>query len=110
MSRARILNIVLALISLVCIWSVVEGRAARPDFTLAVGILANKDDEDYAGALAFKDYVESRAGGRVAVKIYASGQFCGGERECIENLQSGVLDVFMTTFGGFGNFYGAAQA
>jgi tripartite ATP-independent transporter DctP family solute receptor len=110
MNGKHILNIAFALIAAACLWGVFASAASRADYTIRIGILASKDDEDYAGAQALKERVESRSEGRVAVKIYTSGQFCGGERECIENLQSGVLDVFMTTFGGFGNFYGAGQA
>ncbi|MCI5043157.1 MAG: TRAP transporter substrate-binding protein DctP, partial [Aquisalinus sp.] len=73
------------------------------------GILGSEADEDYDGALVFKDYVEARANGRVKVDIFTSGQFCSNERECIENMQSGVLDVFMTTIGGMGNIYGPGQ-
>lgn len=110
MSKTRILNILFALIALGCLYGVAVSSATNPDFTIRIAILASPEDEDYAGAVAFRDIVESRSGGRIAVKIYTSGQYCGGERECIENMQVGVLDVFMTTFGGFGNFFGAGQA
>lgn len=110
MNQKRILNIVFAVIAVLCLWGVFASAGSRAEYEVRIGILASTDDEDYAGALALKDRVERASEGRVAVKVYTSGQFCGGERECIENLQSGVLDVFMTTFGGFGNFYGAGQA
>ncbi len=109
MSQKRILNLALALIAALCLWGVIASAASRAEHTIRIGILASKDDEDYAGALAFQARVERESQGRVAVKVYTSGQFCGSERECLENLQSGVLDVFMTTFGGFGNFFGAGQ-
>lgn len=110
MSQKLVLNIVFALIAAVSLIGVVASRGAKPEYSISIGILASPDDEDYAGAKAFKEYVESRSKGRVAVRIFTSGQYCGGERECIENLQSGVLDVFMTTFGGLGNFFGPGQA
>ncbi len=43
------------------------------------------------------------------MQVFPSGQFCGSERECIEALQSGILDVHMTTFGGLATLFGAAQ-
>ena len=110
MDGKRILNAVFVVLAALFLWGVIASRAERPEHVIGIGILASKDDEDFAGASALKDYVESRSGGRIAVKIYTSGQFCGGERECIEYLQGGVLDVFMTTFGGFGNFFPEGQA
>jgi len=110
MTGTRILNAFFVVLAALFLWGVVASRADRPEFVMRIGILASKDDEDYAGARALKDYVEARSGGRIAVNIHTSGQFCGGERECIEYLQGGVLDVFMTTFGGFGNFFPEGQA
>ncbi len=107
--RDRILTAIYAALALVCVIGVVAARADVAEHTIRVGILGSPDDEDYDGALVLKDYVESRTNGAVAVKIYASGQFCGNERECIENMQAGVLDVFMTTIGGLGNVFGPAQ-
>lgn len=110
MNARRVLNAAFAVFAALFLWGVIASRAERPEHVISIGILASKDDEDFAGATAFKDLVERRSDGRVAVKIYTSGQFCGGERECIEFLQGGVLDVFMTTFGGFGNFFPEGQA
>lgn len=110
MTSKRILNIAFVALAALFLWGVAASRADRPEHVISIGILASKDDEDYAGAIALKEHVEIASDGRVAVKIYTSGQFCGGERECIEYLQGGVLDVFMTTFGGFGNFFPEGQA
>ena len=77
---------------------------------IKVAFLGSQDDEDYDGALVFKDYVESQTNGEVEVRIYPSGQFCSKARECIEGLQSGILEVHMTTIGGLGNLYGPGQA
>ena len=110
MSSKNILNLAFVALAALLLWGVVASRAERPEHVISIGILASKDDEDYSGAVAFRDVVEQQSNGRIAVKIYTSGQFCGGERECVEFLQSGVLDVFMTTFGGFGNFFPEGQA
>ncbi len=79
------------------------------DFTIKVAFLGSPDDEDYDGSLVFKDYVESRSNGSAAVEIYPSGQFCGNEKECLENMQAGTLEVYITTIGGFGNVFGPGQ-
>ena len=79
------------------------------DFTIKVAFLGSPEDEDYDGSMVFKDYVESRSNGRVAVEVYPSGQFCGNEKECLENLHAGILEVYITTIGGFGNVFGPGQ-
>ncbi len=109
LTRNTVLNVIFALICIAGVIGVASGAAERPERTIRIGILGSMADEDYDGALVFKDYVESRTNGRVAVEIFASGQFCGNERECIEYLQSGLLDVFMTTIGGMGNVFGPGQ-
>ena len=109
MTRDLILRSIYAVLFLVCIAGVVMSTANRPDHTIRLGFLGSTDDEDYDGAMAFKTYVEKQTGGGIAVEVFPSGQFCGNERECIENLQTGVLDVFMTTIGGMGNLYGPGQ-
>ncbi|PPB80928.1 tripartite ATP-independent transporter DctP family solute receptor [Albidovulum inexpectatum] len=83
--------------------------AQAADYTIKVAFLGSQDDEDYDGAMVFKNYVESVSNGAVEVQIYPSGQFCGNEKECLENLQAGILEVFITTIGGFGNVFGPGQ-
>ena len=109
MTRDRLLSIIFLCITIMCAFGVFVSSAETPDHTIRVGILGSPEDEDYDGALVLKEYVEARANGRVKVEIFTSGQFCGNPRECIENMQSGVLDVFMTTIGGMGNVYGPGQ-
>lgn len=83
--------------------------AAAADYTVKAVFLANTDDEDYDGLLVFKDYVEAQSNGAIEVEIYPGGQLCGNPRECLEALQGGIIEVFLTTFGGFGNILPEAQ-
>lgn len=109
MRREYVLRLLLALIAAGCLVGVFAARGDRPEHTIRVAFLAGVDDEDYIGARAFEQRVEADTGGRVDVQVFPSGQFCGSERECIEALQSGILDVHMTTFGGLATLFGAAQ-
>jgi tripartite ATP-independent transporter DctP family solute receptor len=102
-------RLLLAVIVIGCLVGIVASRAERAEYTIHVAFLASKDDEDYIGAEAFKRSVEAALPGRVEVKIYPSGQFCGSERECIEALQSGILEVHQTTFGGLATLFGPGQ-
>ena len=83
--------------------------AAAADYTIKGVFLANTDDEDYDGLLVFKDFVEAQSNGAIEVEIYPGGQLCGNPRECLEALQGGIIEVFLTTFGGFGNIVPEAQ-
>ncbi len=97
----------LALAATAAIGGVTAAKAA--DYTIKVAFLGSPEDEDYDGSMVFKDYVESRSNGRATVEIYPSGQFCGNEKECLDNLQAGTLEVYITTIGGFGNVFGPGQ-
>jgi tripartite ATP-independent transporter DctP family solute receptor len=107
--QRRILQIVFALITAGCLWGVFASQAAKPEVTIKVAFLAGVNDEDNVGALAFKRYVEARSAGRVRVDVYPAGQFCGNERECIEGLGSGILEMHMTTIGGLAALLPEAQ-
>jgi TRAP-type C4-dicarboxylate transport system substrate-binding protein len=97
-------------IAAVCAVGVYHSRVERPEQTIRIGFLASKDDEDYVGAMAFKESVERAAGRRVAVEVFPSGQFCGSERECMEALQGGILEIHQATIGGLAALFGPAQA
>ena len=103
------MRIVLAVIVAGCIAGIISSSAKQAEYTIRIAFLASQDDEDYIGAVAFRDKMRELTGQRVEVQIYPSGQFCGNERECIESLQSGVLDMHQTTIGGLAGLYGTAQ-
>jgi hypothetical protein len=104
------MRVLLVLILAVCGVGVYNSRADRAEITIRIAFLASSDDEDYVGAMAFKESVEAAAGERVSVQVFPSGQYCGSERECIEALQGGMLEMHQTTFGGLAALFGPAQA
>jgi tripartite ATP-independent transporter DctP family solute receptor len=109
-SNPVLMRVLLGLLLLVCAVGVFNSRADRAEVTIRIAFLASSDDEDYVGAMAFKEHVEEATGGRVAVQVFPSGQYCGSERECIEALQGGMLEMHQTTFGGLAALFGPAQA
>jgi TRAP-type C4-dicarboxylate transport system substrate-binding protein len=104
------MRVLLVIVLAVCAVGVFNSRAERADVTIRIAFLASSDDEDYVGAMAFKQSVEAATGGRVAVQVFPSGQYCGNERECMEALQGGTLEVHQTTVGGLAALFGPAQA
>lgn len=89
--------------------TVISSKDSDAEFTIRFAFLGSPEDEDYDGALVFQQYVQSRSNGRVEVEVYPSGQFCSNERECLEGMQTGVLQVFMLTTGGLGSIFGPGQ-
>ncbi len=70
------------------------------DHTLRVVHLSNTNDEDYDGAMVFKDYVEARSNGKIAVEVYPGAQLCGNAAECYEATQGNIIQVHIMTIGG----------
>lgn len=103
------LRVLLVLILAGCVAGIIASQVERAPITVRIAFLASRDDEDYFGAMAFKQTVEAMLPGRVDVQIFPSGQFCGSERECIEGLQSGVLEMHQTTVGGLATLYPQVQ-
>lgn len=110
MNSPLLMRVLLVIVLVVCAVGVFNSRAERAEITIRIAFLASSDDEDYVGAMAFKESVEAAAGGRVAVQVFPSGQYCGNERECMEALQGGTLEVHQTTVGGLAALFGPAQA
>lgn len=109
--RSRVLLTIFTLLTIASITgTIVSSRDTSAEHTIRISLLGTAEDEDYDGTMVFKEYVERMSDGRIAVEVYTSGQFCSNERECMEALQAGVLQVFMITTGGFGAVYGPAQA
>lgn len=83
--------------------------AQAAEYTIKLVTLANTNDEDYDGALVFEDYVESRSNGAIAVEVFAGGQLCGSNMECLLALKGGVMEVFQCALGGLVNWFPEIQ-
>jgi tripartite ATP-independent transporter DctP family solute receptor len=109
MNKRRTLQIIYALVFVGCLYGITNSTSTDAEFTIKVANQGSTLDEDYIGLVAMKRLVEEKSQGRIALKIYPSGQFCGSVPECVGNLQQGVLEIFSTTVGGTGNFLAEAQ-
>ncbi len=61
------------------------------------------------GAQRFADLVKERTGGRVTVTLYPDGQLGKGERELLEALQQGTIDIYVGSTGPLGGFSPSMQ-
>lgn len=61
------------------------------------------------GAQYFAKLVEERTDGRIKFKFYPDGQLGKGERELLEALQQGTIDVYVGSTGPLGGFSASVQ-
>jgi tripartite ATP-independent transporter DctP family solute receptor len=66
--------------------------AANPEFTIRVGHVLAPTHPYQIGMEHFKKLVEEKTGGRVAVEVFHSSQL-GNERDMVEGLQLGTLEM-----------------
>lgn len=81
------------------------GQAHAAEFNLRAVANSNETDEDYDGLVVFKDYVESHSNGKIGVDIYMGTQLCGNGVECLETLEAGSIDVYISTSGGAASMF-----
>jgi TRAP-type C4-dicarboxylate transport system substrate-binding protein len=70
---------------------------------------SNEADEDYAGLVVFKDYVEAASNGAMTVEIFMGTQLCSNGAECIEGVSEGTIDITITTSGGVAGIFPYVQ-
>ncbi|MPM00473.1 hypothetical protein SDC9_46699 [bioreactor metagenome] len=68
------------------------GTTEFPTMTIKVGHSVSTDHGYHKGLEKFKEIVEEKTGGKVTVEIYPSSSL-GSEREMIEGLQLGTVDM-----------------
>jgi len=81
--------------------------AAKPSMNLKVGHVLAPDHPYQLGLEKFAELVAERTDGRIKIDVFHSSQL-GGEREMIEGLQLGTLDmtiVFTAPLAGFANSF-----
>lgn len=79
------------------------GTAAGAQTVLKIGYTPPKDSHYWVGATTFCDEVEKGTQARYKCQQFPSGSL-GGEREMIEAVQLGTLDMVNTSTGPLGNF------
>ncbi len=56
------------------------------------------------GAVKFAELVKERSKGRIEIKVFPDGQLGKGERELLEGMQQGNIDIYVGSTGPLGNF------
>jgi len=85
------------------------GVAQAADYKLRAVANSNENDEDYDGLVVFKDFVESRSNGKITVDLFIGTQLCGNGTECLQALEDGSVDIYISTSGGAANMFPYVQ-
>ena len=81
-------------------------QAAEKEFKATFKIaMTQTPAHPYAlGANKFAELVKERSNGRIQVKVFTDSTLAKGEREAIEGLQQGTIDIYVGSTGPIGNF------
>lgn len=79
------------------------GQALAQDVTIKVGTVVSGDHPENVGAREFERLVEERSNGEIDVRVFTDAQL-GNQREMVEQLRSGTLEVTWVTTGFFGSW------
>ena len=99
MRKALVLSVAAALVVL---WS--GPASAQYKATMKLASATAPDHPYNVGAQKFADLIKERTNGRIQIKIYPSLQLGKGEREMLEGVQQGAIDLLVTSTGPLGGF------
>jgi len=74
--------------------------AVAADYKLRMTMNSNDQDEDYDGAVVFKNYVEAASNGVISVELFVGTQLCSKGAECLQGISDGSIDIYISTSGG----------
>ncbi|KAA9009485.1 DctP family TRAP transporter solute-binding subunit [Histidinibacterium aquaticum] len=77
--------------------------AYAQDVTIKVGTVVSGDHPENVGAREFERLVEERSDGEIDVRVFTDSQL-GNQREMVEQLRSGTLEMTWVTTGFFGSW------
>jgi TRAP-type transport system periplasmic protein len=70
--------------------------------TLTYATTLDESSAYYAGAVALAEAADELSGGRLQIEIFHSGQLAGSDRELIEGMQLGTIDLASPSTGAMG--------
>ena len=78
--------------------------AAQYKATMKLASALALDHPYMVGGQKFADLIKERTNGRIQITLYPSGQLGKGEREMCEGVQTGAIDLLVTSTGPLGGF------
>lgn len=83
------------------------GAASAMEIKFGIGV-AEGDYPEYNALVRFKEYVEFKTNGEITVRLFPGNQL-GGEREMLEQVQQGSLELTFPADGAMAGFYPPIQ-
>lgn len=77
--------------------------AASDVLTLRIGHVVTEIGGEHVGAMKFAELLDQKSGGKIKLEIFPNGQM-GGNREMLESLQFGALDMALPALPALGGF------
>ncbi|MBF0530288.1 MAG: TRAP transporter substrate-binding protein [Deltaproteobacteria bacterium] len=77
---------------------------AADQINMKLASAVSMDHPYMIGAQKFADLIKERTNGRINIKLYPSGQLGKGEREMVEGIQQGAIDLLVSSTGPLGGF------
>jgi len=102
MKRTSLMLIVLALFLLTPVW-MNSGICQDKQVVLKLGHAVAPEHPYHLGAVRFSELVAQRTNNKVKIDVYPSTQL-GNERDMVEGLQLGTIDLVVTSTGPLGGF------
>ncbi len=87
-------------------FSLVQGAEPAKDFTATYKVtMTQTPAHPYAlGANKLGEVIKERTNGRIQLKVFTDSTLAKGEREMLEGLQQGTIDIYVGSTGPVGNF------
>jgi tripartite ATP-independent transporter DctP family solute receptor len=89
--------------ALAAAWTVRVESAAGRDNVIKFAYVSAPTDARHLSAVKFKEWVEEASGGSLRVELYSGGQL-GGDRDAIEGVKLGTIEMTTAGAGIFANF------
>lgn len=99
----RIIAIGLAIISLIMFGACAKPKIVGDKIILKAAHSVSPSHPYHLGLVKFSELVKERTGGKVDIDIFGSAQL-GNERDTIEGLQLGTVDIAVSSIGPMGTF------
>ena len=102
--RNHFVSVICAIIAVGLLSTTVLGANEKIVLRLGAQCPATDESPEHKALLTFKRFVEAESGGRVEIKYYPASQL-GYEREMLEAVKMGTLDMTMIAEGPISGFY-----
>lgn len=97
-------RILIGVLAMVFLFTMAGIASAQFKATMKLASATPPDHPYNVGGQKFADLIKERTNGRIEIKIYPAMQLGKGEREMLEGIQQGAIDLLVTSTGPLGGF------